>query len=75
MHQSRTMKSATFSILLLILLGVAWCGDSHSWVGTEGKWVEGDPQDGEEERMDPLSSNGKGVQERKLRRIRHKGWM
>nr|XP_048297354.1 dermokine [Myodes glareolus] len=25
------MKSATFSLLLLILLGVAWCGDSHSW--------------------------------------------
>lgn len=72
MHQSRTMKSASFSLLLLILLGVAWCGDSHSWVGTEGMWVEGDL---EEERMDPLSSNGKGVQGRKLRRIRHKGWM
>lgn len=43
LHQSRTMKSATFSALLLSLLGVAWCGDSHSWVGTEGKWVEGDP--------------------------------
>ncbi|XP_041509916.1 dermokine-like isoform X1 [Microtus oregoni] len=25
------MKSGTFSALLLILLGVAWCGDSHSW--------------------------------------------
>lgn len=70
------MKSATFSALLLILLGVAWCGDSHSWVGTEGKWVEGDPQDGEEERTwDPLSSNGKGLQGRKPRRIRHSGWM
>lgn len=44
------MKPATVSALLLILLGVAWRGDSHSWVGTEGKWVEGRPQDGAGER-------------------------
>lgn len=32
------MKPVTASALLLILLVVAWPGDSHSWVGTEGKW-------------------------------------
>lgn len=36
-YKSRTMKPLTASALLLILLGVAWRGDSHSWVGTEGK--------------------------------------
>ncbi|XP_036038104.1 dermokine isoform X2 [Onychomys torridus] len=25
------MKPGTVSALLLMLLGVAWCGDSHSW--------------------------------------------
>lgn len=55
----RTMKSVTASALLLILLGVAWRGDSHSWVGTEGKWGGGGgPQDGRT--WGQLSSDSKG---------------
>lgn len=30
------MKPAAVSSLLLLLLGVAWLGGSHSWVGTAG---------------------------------------
>ena len=41
LYESTTMKPVTASALLLILLGVAWRGDSHSWVGTEGKWGGG----------------------------------
>lgn len=53
------MKAATVCALLLILLGVAWCGESRSWVGTEGKWVE---WGGHKMRM---TSDDKGVQGRK----------
>lgn len=46
LHQSRTMKPGTVSLLLLMLLGVAWRGDSHSWVGTRGSGWRGDPKMG-----------------------------
>lgn len=53
------MKPVAVSALLLVLLGVVWRGDSHSWVGTEGKWGQGGLQDGRT--WGQLSRDSKGL--------------
>lgn len=67
------MKPGTVSLLLLMLLGVAWRGDSHSWVGTRGSGWRGDPKMGRKKGFGQLSSDGRGVQGRMLRGIRRSG--